>query len=346
MIKKNLTSAICLMLSAGLCLTSCSDDDDNGGNIVDESVSLYASNNLDGNISVYDFEAGENVSSKTLITTSTAADGIYFDDDTNSAFQASRSGNNLEGFANVDVLQSGTDLLADFIGTSDMESPREVAVKGNTFVVADNADVDGNDSTLDGRLFVYNLASGTFTLQNVITTDFKLWGITFKGNDLYAVVDTTNQLAVFTNFLSTSTDATLSASKTISIEGIERTHGITYDSDSDTMIMTDIGDADNGQDDGGFHIITNFTNKFNSVADGDMLAVAGNQVRVSGASTLLGNPVDVAYDSDNDVIYIAEAGNGGGRILAFSDFDFSTGGDITPTFNSALTSASAVYLDD
>lgn len=347
MIKKNLTTAVCLMLSAGLCLTSCSDDDDNNGEPdFDESVSLYASNNLNGNISVYDFEAGENVSSKSLVTTSTAADGIYFDDDTNSAFQASRSGNNLEGFADVDVLTNGSVLSVDFTGTSDMQNPREVAVNGNLFVVVDDVDVDGDVNTPDGQLYVYTFDGTSFTLRNVITTDFELWGITFKGNDLYAVVDETNELAVFTDFLSTSTDAALSATKTISVEGIIRTHGITYDSDSDTMIMTDIGEAGNAQDDGAFHIISGFTNKFNSVADGDMLAIAGNQVRVSGSSTLMGNPVDVAYDSENEIVFIAEAGNGNGRILGFSDFDFSTGGDVAPSFNTALASASAVHLDD
>ncbi|NNE31004.1 MAG: hypothetical protein HKN40_01410 [Winogradskyella sp.] len=345
MFKKNLTKAACLLMTVGLGFTSCSDDDNSNNNDTDTSVSLYASNNSDGNISIYDFESDQNVSSKTLVTTSVAADGIYYDSSTSSVFQASRSGNNLEGFANIDLLTSGSVLTTDFIGTSDMDSPREVAVSGNFFVVADNADVDGDVNTPDGRLFIYNFTGGSFTLRNVITTNFKLWGITFVNSNLYAVVDATNELAVFTNFLSNNVDATVAASKRIAIEGIVRTHGITYDAASDTMIMTDIGAASNTQDDGAFHIIEGFTSKFNAVADGGTMVVAGNQVRVAGSSTLLGNPVDVAYDSQNRVVYIAEAGNGGGRILSFSNFDFSTGGNIAPTFNSSLASASSVYLD-
>ncbi|MBF8151080.1 hypothetical protein ITJ86_14305 [Winogradskyella sp. F6397] len=345
MIKRNFNSMCALVLAIGVSFTSCSDDDDNdGGNDDYDSVTVYASNNSNGNISVYDFESDQMVETKTLITTTTAADGIYYDDDSESVFQASRSGNSLEGFANIDDLVTESILNINFAGTSDMSSPREVAVNGNLFVVADNADVDGDEMTPDGRLFIYSFDGSSFTLRNVITTEFKLWGITFNDNDLYAVVDATNELAVFNDFLSNNTDATVSASKRIAIEGIVRTHGITYDDSTDTLIMTDIGEASNGQDDGGFHIIAGFTNKFNAVSDGETMAVAGNQVRVSGASTLMGNPVDVAYDSDNEIIYIAEAGNGGGRILGFSNF--TAGGDIAPTFNSALASASSVYLED
>ncbi|WP_179348998.1 hypothetical protein [Winogradskyella pacifica] len=346
MINKNFNSIFVLLLTLGVTFTSCSDDDDdnNDGGDNYDSVTLYASNNSNGNISVYDFESEQNIETKTLITSSTAADGIFYDDDSESVYQVSRSNNSIEGFANIDDLVSGSVLNADFLGTNDMSSPREMAVNGNLFVVADNADVDGDDTTPDGRLFVYTYSGSSFLLRNVITTDFKLWGITFIGNDLYAVVDATSDLAVFNDFLANTTDATVSATKRITIEGIVRTHGITYDGSSDTLIMTDIGDATNVEDDGGFHIISGFTNKFNAVANGDVMAVSGNQVRVSGSSTLMGNPVDVAYDSDNEVIYIAEAGNGGGRILGFSNF--SAGGNIAPSFNSTLASASAVYLED
>ena len=345
MINKKINSIFALLLALAISVTSCSDDDDNNnGSDNYESVSVYASNNSNGNISVYDFESGVNTQSRILITSSTAADGIFYDDDSESVYQVSRSNNSIEGFTNIDDLVNGSVLNTDFTGTNDMSSPREMAVRGNVFVVADNADVDDDVTTADGRLYIYTYSGGAFSLRNVITTDFKLWGITFNDNDLYAVVDATNELAVFNDFLSNTTDTTISASKRIAIEGIVRTHGITYDNDTDTLIMTDIGDASNGQDDGGFHIIENFTNKFNAVGNGETMAVAGNQVRISGAATLLGNPVDVAYDSENEIVYIAEAGNAGGRILGFSNV--LAGGNIAPTFNSMLASASSVYLEN
>lgn len=330
-------------LSVALLLfsTSCSDDDDNSMDN-DDSLKIYASNNSNGNISVYDFSSSAEVTSKSLITSSTAAaDGIYFDSNTETVFQASRSGNNLEGFFGTDNIVDGTVINTAISSTSDMTSPREVAVSGTLYVVADNTDVDGNADTPDGKLYVYSLSNGSFTLRNVITTDIKLWGITFNDSDLYAVVDTTNELAIFTDFLSNTTTTSLSATKTIAIEGIVRTHGITYDASSDVLVMTDIALATNGQDDGGFHVIENFTNKLNALANGETL-VLSNQIRVSGSSTLLGNPVDVAYNAETQSVYIAEAGNDGGRILAFNNI--GTGGNLTPSYNSALASASSVFL--
>ncbi len=331
-----------LIIMVSFLATSCSDDDSNN-NGDDGIISLFASNNSDGNITVYDVTSSQSITSKTLITTSTAADGVYYNSNTESVFQASRSGNNLEGFLDIDDLIGGSVINVGVTGTSDMMSPREVAVNGNLFVVADNADVDGDTNTPDGRLYVYTMSNGSFSLRNVITTDFKLWGITFNGNDLYAVVDATNELAVFTNFLSNTATTTLSASKRIVIEGIVRTHGITYDAGSDVLVMTDIALASNGQDDGGFHVIENFTNKLNATSNGATLALS-SQTRVTGSSTLLGNPVDVAYDADSQTVYIAEAGNGGGRILAFNNI--GSGGNLAPFFNSALASASSVYLSN
>ncbi|SFC81099.1 hypothetical protein [Algibacter pectinivorans] len=322
---------------------SCSNDDDDNNMDMGSSSStmIYASNNSDGNVTIYDVTDSANITTKTLITSSTAADGIYFDSDTDAVIQASRSGLGLEGFTNISMLLNNATVNADLNGSTDMSSPRELAVNGNTYVVADNADVDGDANTPDGKLFIYTRSGNSFTLRNTITTDFKLWGITFKGNDLYAVVDATNELAVYTSFLANTSDATVSATKRIAIEGIVRTHGLTYDSASDVMVMTDIAAATNGQDDGAFHIIENFTSKFNDTANGATLA-ASQQTRVSGSATLLGNPVDVAYDADTQTVFIAEAGNGGGRILAFNNI--GSGGNIAPVVNNSLAAASSVFI--
>lgn len=333
-----------LLAIASFALTSCSDDDDNGMDMpmAEVSTKIYTSNNANGNIDEINVSDMSNVESKTLITASTAADGVYYDSESDAVFQASRSNLSLEGFSNVSMITSGTNVSVDFTGTADMTSPREVAVNGNFYVVADNSDVDGDANTPDGRLFIYQKSGSNFTLRNTITTNFKLWGITFAGSDLYAIVDVTDQLAVFNNFLSNTTDATVMASKTVSVEGIVRTHGIAYDMDADVMVLTDIGVASGtptSASDGGFHVISNFSTKFNSINDGGTLAMS-NQVRVAGSNTMLGNPVDVVYDSTTETVYIAEAANG--KILAFNNI--SSGGNLTPVLDYDLASASAVYL--
>jgi hypothetical protein len=329
---------ILAVLCSSLILSSCGDDD---GNPVSVSATVYASNNSNGNITAYDVSDMSSISSKTFLTLSTAADGVYYDGSSDNVFQASRSGLRLEGFTGISAITDGASITQSITGSNDMQSPRELAVSDNFFVVADNQDVDGDLATLDGRLFVYQRSGSSLTLRNIITTDFKLWGITFIGSDLYAVVDADNELAVYTNFLSNSTNSTLSASKRVVIEGIVRTHGITYDASSNIMVMTDIGSATNTQDDGGFQIISNFTSKFSAVANGGTLALS-DQVRVSGASTLMGNPVDVAYYAATGTVFIAEAGNGGGRILSFTNI--GSGGNLTPVMNSNLAAASSVFL--
>ena len=323
-------------------LLSCSDDDavqstDNSEET--SSARLFTSNNANGNITIYDVSNMADIKSKTLVTTSLKADGIYYDSSSDIAVQASRDGSiALEGFANISSSVSGAAISKTIIGTSDMESPREVAVSGNFYVVADNSDVDGDDSTADGRFFIYEKADNKFMLRNTITTNFKVWGITFIDADLYAIVDTTNKLAMFKDFLSNTTDATVMATKTIAVEGIVRTHGITYDVSSNMMILTDIGDAASGTD-GGFHMISSFKSKFSAVADGGTLALT-DQIRVAGSNTNLGNPVDVAYDSKTETVFIAEAKNG--KILAFNSI--SNGGNLEPAISNSLESASAVYF--
>ena len=107
------------------------------------------------------------------------------------------------------------------------------------------------------------------------------------------------------------------------------------------MILTDIGDA-SVDTDGAFHIISNFQSKFDAVADGGTLLVAGNQTRVAGSFTLLGNPVSADYDAVTNTVFIAERANGGGRILAFTNAD--AGGNIGPDINNTLSGASSVYF--
>lgn len=334
---KNLKMALGMILGTAVFLTSC---DDNEKDVTPSTVSIYTTNNSDGNINIYNV-SGSSTTTTTLSTSSTAADGAYFDG--SSVYQVSRSKNGIEGFdVMADVSVGGVlDVSASLTGSNDMSSPRELAVNGNMYVVADNADADGNADTKDGRLFIYQKSGNSFTLRNTITTDIKLWGITFVGNDLYAVVDTENKLAVYTNFLSNMSSTSLSASKTVAFEGLVRTHGLTYDSMTGTMILTDIAAASDPESDGGIHVVNDFMSKFNSASDGGTIALS-DQIRISGSNTKLGNPVDVAYDGQAGVIYIAEAGNGGGRILAFSNF--GSGGNLTPTMNESLAAASSVYL--
>lgn len=331
-----------LLTCLTIAISSCSNDDDgnNNGGGTTETKQVYVTNNNNGNITIYDVSNLTNVTSKTLVTTSLAADGIYYDGTNDIVSYASRTNNSIESFADVSLSTDGATIAVSASSTADMTSPREMVVNGNFYVVVDNSDADGDTNTPDGRFYIYQKSGSSFTLRNVVTTNFKVWSGVFIGNDFYAIVDTTNQLAVFNNFLSANTtNATVMADKTIAIEGIVRTHGMAFDSaDINTMILTDIGSAADNAD-GGFHVITNFITKFNATADGGTLALS-DQTRVSGASTQLGNPVDVSYDGATQTVIVAEAANG--KVLVFNNI--GTGGNLTPTLSYDMASASSVYL--
>lgn len=298
---------------------------------------LFTTNNANGNITVFDVSNINNVSSKTLITPSSKADGVYYDSKGDFVVQASRSSLSLVGYTGIHAQKNNSNLTEAITAKADLKSPREVSVKGNFYVVTDNADVDGNKTTKDGSFYIYEKSENSFTLRNKITVNFKVWSGTFVGNDFYAIVDTTNKLAIFKDFLATTSNTNLAADKTIAVEGIVRTHGITFDASSGTLVMTDIGSAKD-KTDGGFHIISNAVSKISNVANHGTLAVTNNQVRVSGSNTLLGNPVDVAFDGKT--VYIAEAANG--KILAFKAT--KVGGNVTPLVTIEMPSASSVFL--
>ena len=330
-----------LLLGAALVAASCSSDDEGGSGVVtaDSRAELYASSNSDGDVTVYDVKDSSNITASSFGTVSTDAEGIYYDGSSDEVTQASRSGLQLNAYGNIFLSTAGIDLTATVSSNAVLVSPRDLAVNGDFYAVADNADVDGDPATADGRIFIFQKSGGNFTLRNTVTTDFSLWGIEFVGSSLYAVVDKTSDVAEFEDFLDNSADATVSASKRITIEGIVRTHGIA-ETDG-TMILTDIGDA-TVDSDGGFHVISNFASKFDAVENGGTLAVAGNQVRVAGAATFLGNPISAEYDAVNDIVYIAERANGGGRVLAFASVQ--AGGDLSPAVNNELAGASSLYL--
>ncbi|MDC6387104.1 hypothetical protein PP182_00305 [Maribacter sp. PR1] len=308
------------------CGGSCEPCDD-GMVVLGRRTELFVTNNMDGNISKYSITGDSLV---TLVTPSTAAEGIYYDAASDVAVQASRSELKLEAYSDISTLISGTSVSPASMGTADLESPRELAVNGSSYIVSDNG---------SNRFFIYENNGSGFTLSNTVEIPFSVWGITFKGDDLYAVVDNTGDLAVFYDFLANVTDGILRPSKRVTIEGIVRTHGLTYSGSDDVMVLTDIGDAANTADDGGFHVISDFSSKFDLLSDGELLPVE-MQTRVAGPSTLMGNPIDVAYDSEENAVYISEVGNG--KVLGFTSI--GTGGDLTPSYDKDLTAASSIYF--
>ncbi len=332
---------IILSISAiALLLTSCSDED---GTLMTPTTTtselkLVTTSNTSGKVSYINL-LETTPTAKSLTVNGIDADGAYFNSETDELMLASRTNNTLQLYKGLNAsVANNTDILLLQSSTSntDFNNPREIAVSGDKVIVTqDQNAANGNVN----KLIVYQKTSTGFTLLNSYTVNFKTWGIHIEGTTLYAVADLASDLLVFDNFFSNPNGSIL-PTKRVTIEGLVRTHGITFSAADNRMVLTDVGSAASDSD-GGIIVINDFSTKIAATANLGTIAMT-NQVRIYGASSTLGNPVDVAYDAVTDYIYIAERLNAGGKVLTFALP--TTTGDAAPLNSRAEAGVSSVYL--
>ncbi len=302
-------------------LSSCSND--NSPMYAPELI-VVTSSNTSGKVTYVDLLKSPTMVSSFTIS-SLDAEGISYDSNSDNIIVASRTNNRLEAYSGVKSAaeSNATTLSLSFSGSNlDFTNARETAVSGDKVIVAQDQLASNG---LVNKLLVYQKNAMGFTLLNSYTVDFKLWGIHMEGNDLYAVVDLTSDLVVFKDFMSNASGV-ISATKRVSIEGIVRTHGITYSAKDDLMILTDVGSATSDSD-GGLVFIKKFKSVFASTPNMGTIAME-NQLRIYGPNSQLGNPVDVGYDYVSNTTYVAERLNGGGKVMSFAKPTIS--GDTNP----------------
>ncbi|MEE2771509.1 MAG: hypothetical protein VX712_04780 [Bacteroidota bacterium] len=234
---------------------------------------------------------------------------------------------------------SGNALEERLEGSQSLEHPHDLAVNNSFFVVADDADADGDPLTEDSRLFVFQHEGSSLKLRNVIFLNFRVWAVEFMGDDLLVSHKTSNKLAVFNDFLENRITNVVRANKTVTIEGVTRIYGMDFE--DNLLVLSDIG-TETADNDGSLQIMPDFQGVLNGVADGAAIPV-DDQLVLQGANTKLGNPVKVVYDSEYNVIFVAEQLNGGGRIVAFNNAR-SAKGNLAPDLNYPLAKVSAIYF--
>lgn len=296
-------------------------------NISFAQKTLFVSSNTDAVVGTYSIAADGTVMSGSFPSQGMDADGIYYDEDNDVLYQLNRSANVINAYSNV---SSNPTLTAT--STSDFSNGREIAVSGSKLVVAQDANAGNGDAD---RLLVYDISPTAITLDKTYDVAINLWGIHANGNQLIAIVDNSSDVAIFDNFFNQPA-GTLLPSSMVMIENMVRTHGLTYDPDGDVMYLTDVGAASSDSD-GAILMVKDWSD---AIIDG--VVDAAEQGRASGASSLLGNPVDIAIDKENRMIYVAERAKDGGRLLGFK-MPLLTGG-IRPAFNEMFPGASAVFL--
>ncbi len=144
---------------------------------------------------------------------------------------------------------------------------------------------------------------------------------------------------VFNNFFANSNGA-ITPTKRVTIEGLVRSHGITFSTVDNRMVLTDVGLASSDAD-GGVIIINNFSSVLAATSNLGTIALS-SQIRLYGPNSTLGNPVDVSYDDVTEQIFVAERLNGGGKLLTFSLP--TANGDATPTISRTELGISSVFL--
>jgi len=308
-------------------------EDTAAGPMLSASAQLFASSNTQQMIGVYNILEDRSVAAMGFSNVSPNTDGIYYDDAADILYQVNRTNGSVNSYGSVNAnLNAGMRPQYLMSSSANFSNGRELAWSNGRIVVAQDAnDANGNSN----KLVVYNANNGAVNFQQSYDVDINLWGIHADGETLFAIVDNSNQLAVYDNFFA-NTSSSVSASRTISIDGLVRTHGITYMADRDMMLLTDVGAASSPTD-GAFIVVKGFM-----VASADGVISSNEQIRIEGDGTWLGNPVDIAYDGGTDMVFIAERANGGGRILGFV-LPTASGSD-APLYNNLFAGASAVYL--
>lgn len=340
---KNSLKITSLLFVMVIVFASCTLDDDNpgGGEPINYPVfaNLFAASNTGNAVWVFDFKQ-PGISIRSLSGSSSDNAALYYDGEDDELTVASRDQKVLNTYRNVDNTSANGELSLLTSSDNVLESPRDLAVKDSIYIVSDDTDVDGDPTTADGSFYVFKKENDIYSLRNIVRVNFSVWGIELIGKDLYAVVDNTADVAVFKDFIETyKTNVTAVPDKQITIGGLTRGHGIAHD--NGTVVITDIGDAQNDGD-GGFNYISNFVSRFNAVNNGETLPLIGNQLRVDGNLTEMGNPVGVALDNQTQTIFIAERAKGGGKILFFENL--GAGGNLKPTLISEFSGASSLYF--
>ena len=294
---------------------------------------LFASSNTVQKVGIFNILEDNCIAEMSFNSFTTDADGIYYDSSMDMLYQLNRFNNSVAQFSDVmAAITSGGEPRISALSSASFSNGREIAWSNGRIVVAQDAN-EANGET--NAFVVYNASSSGISLVSKMTTDINLWGIHADGEKLFAVVDNSNMVAEFDDFFS-NTGSSVSPDRTVMIEGLVRTHGITYDADTDVMFLTDVGAASSA-DDGAFIVVSNYAS-----AASDGIVSSSEQVRIEGPNTFLGNPVDIAWDASGGMIYIAERANGGGRILGF--MMPSATGSLAPSYNNLFPGASAVYL--
>jgi hypothetical protein len=161
------------------------------------------------------------------------------------------------------------------------------------------------------------------------------WDLDYDpASDILFVALTDGSIAVYDAYFTlpvpTTPDRVITISDGAGLQESVNLHGIVYDAVNDSLIVSDVGVVGDTTDGVIYTVSTAAT------ADG----LVDPTVRIAGATTTLGDPVDLAYNGRD--LFVAE--NANGMILRFNDVLTSAGGDLAPSDSAAQVAPESVCL--
>ncbi|MEI8617173.1 hypothetical protein P4S63_06560 [Pseudoalteromonas sp. B193] len=164
-------------------------------------------------------------------------------------------------------------------------------------------------------------AAGDAAPLGTTITEAAPWDVDYdESNDRLYVALTNGDVAVYDNFVGGEFAAmpsrTITPSNNDGTQISVNIHGIVYDSNTNKLVLSDVGSASDATD-GSLFVINNA-----STAEG-LVSVARS---IAGPATMLGNPVDISLEGSD--LRVAEKSND--AVLVFSNIFSGESGDITP----------------
>ncbi|WP_421418787.1 hypothetical protein ACN9JF_12280 [Pseudoalteromonas lipolytica] len=221
--------------------------------------------------------------------------------------------------SDVDRIISGTN--------STLVNPKGITISNKHGLIF-AADFNGMQVTVFGKEAAGDVAPLASTV-----TDAKPWDLTYDEiNDRLYVALTNGDVAVYDNYVMGGFAATPARTITPSDETGAKIsvnlHGISLESHTNKLVLSDVGSASDATD-GALFVISNA-----SQADG-MVTVDRH---IAGPMSMLGNPVDISLTGSD--LRVAEKSND--AVLVFSNIFAGDSGDIAPDLVTATTKPESI----
>lgn len=228
----------------------------------------------------------------------------------------------IDGFTSAEPMAVGMgSRMIGGVDAAGLVSPKgiEIIESMNVVLIANFGANNIKGFTLDAEGDV----APTVFIDDLGATGASIWDILYvEASDTLYATGTSGDILAYDNF---SQDLGTNGVRVVSpgnadLEKVTiNLHGLAYAADSDTLIVTDVGAADDATD-GHIYAVPNI-----SSAQGNTAV----NLHILGPDSMLGNPVDVAWDGSG--LYVAEKANS--AFLYFGNLLDMTGMmDSTPTY--------------